>query len=111
MDHYYYVTPDAWRVFIDNLEFWKSEWTRFKIAAAPDKKEKSKAKDKQTTQKRVAIEKKNIIRQKDIHSGDYGCVYVQNGVKIKIKQTKIKKVEECFDKNHIITPSFNNYQM
>lgn len=60
VDHYYYVTPDAWRVFIDNLEFWKSEWTRFKIAAAPDKKEKSKAKAKHSTQKRVVIDKKIV---------------------------------------------------
>jgi hypothetical protein len=32
----------------------------------------------------------------------YGCIYVQNGVKIKIKQIKKEEVEECFEKNHII---------
>ena len=40
--------------------------------------------------------------KKEIHIGDYGCVYVQIGVKIKIKHIKVEKVEEaeeCFDKN------------
>jgi hypothetical protein len=61
-DKDYYVTPEAWRVFIDNLEFWKSEWTRSKLIAAHDKKEKSKAKAKHTTRKRVVFEMVQAIR-------------------------------------------------
>lgn len=64
-DKDYYVTPEAWRVFIDNLEFWKSEWTRIKIVAAEDKKEKSKAKARQATRERVKIDKK-IAKSADI---------------------------------------------
>lgn len=64
-DKDYYVTPEAWRVFIDNLEFWKSEWNRVKIIAAHDKREKSKAKTKHAARKRVKIERK-IAKSADV---------------------------------------------
>ena len=64
-DKDYYVTPEAWRVFIDNLEFWKSEWTRSKLIAAHDKKEKSKAKAKHAARKRIKIDKK-IAQSADV---------------------------------------------
>lgn len=32
----------------------------------------------------------------------YGCIYIQNGVKIKIKKIKKEEVEEYFEKNQII---------
>jgi hypothetical protein len=54
----YYITPEAWRIFIDNLEFWKSEWNRVKTIAAHDRREKSKAKTKHAARKRVKIERK-----------------------------------------------------
>jgi hypothetical protein len=65
LDKDYYVTPEAWRVFIDNLEFWKSEWNRVKIIAAHDKREKSKAKAKHAARKRVKIERK-IAKSADV---------------------------------------------
>ena len=64
-DKDYYVTPEAWRVFIDNLDFWKSEWTRSKLIAAHDKKEKSKAKAKHAARKRIKIDKK-IAQSADV---------------------------------------------
>ena len=62
LDKDYYVTPEAWRVFIDNLEFWKSEWNRVKIITAHDKREKSKAKAKNAARKRVVFEMVQAIR-------------------------------------------------
>ena len=61
-DKDYYVTPEAWRIFIDHLAFWKSEWHRVKIIAAHDKREKSKAKAKHAARKRVVFEMVQAIR-------------------------------------------------
>lgn len=72
-DKDYYVTPEAWRIFIDNLDFWKSEWTRSKLIAADDKKEKSKAKARHAARKRVKIDKK-ISKSADVAGYDKSAV-------------------------------------
>lgn len=60
-DKKYYVTPEALKIFIDNLEFWKSEWNRVRAFAAQDKKEKSKARARHAIRKRAKID--NTITQ------------------------------------------------
>ena len=80
-DKDYYVTPEAWRVFIDNLDFWKSEWTRSKLIAAHDKKEKSKAKAKHAARKRIKIDKK-IAQSADVVG------YEKSALKGKLKRLK-----------------------
>ena len=46
-DKDYYITPEAWRLFIDHLEFWDKEWERISALRAVDSATQRRARAKE----------------------------------------------------------------